>query len=354
MPAVIRSLFAAAIMSSWATTCLAITPQEKDKVRELVKQGGEFAHSGNFVDARDRLVQALALAKVPAIALYAGRAYENLRDLAKAAQFYRMASEMPLDESLWDNDKSKTEFQLRARDDARIALMQLLDRNSAVKIQLVGKGDGPIQATVDGAVLDPSVLMYEQPVTPGSHVVSVTQGARRFSQIVNVDRLEHKAVTFDLTPLPETATAAPNANPPTPPSTQPAPVLSPFEPQPTPNAPHSSSGHSHAYSTWAAFGVGATGLGAGVIAAIITNGKRSTLLSQGCSSDGICPRDRQIAQSDIDSHNTWRTVSTVGFIIGGVGMAAATTLWLTEPKAVTSPQIGLFAMPGTVGTQGTF
>src|SRR5512135_2069912 len=99
MSAVIRSLFAAAIVSSWATTSLAITPEEKDKVRELVKQGGEFAHGGDFADARDRLMQALALAKVPAIALYAGRAYESLRDLAKAAQLYRMASEMPLDES---------------------------------------------------------------------------------------------------------------------------------------------------------------------------------------------------------------------------------------------------------------
>ena len=92
----------------------------------------------------------------------------------------------------------------------------------------------------------------------------------------------------------------------------------------------------------------------GVVSAIVTQGKRAALIGQGCSSDGICPRDRQIGQSDIDSYNTWRTLSTVGFIVGGVGMAAAATFWLTEPKSAKTPQIGFFAMPGAVGTRGSF
>jgi len=350
----IRSLTAAAIVSFWATTSLAITPEEKDKVRELVKQGGELAHGGDYADARDRLMTALALAKVPAIALYAGRAYEALHDLSKAAELYRMASEMPLDESLWDNDKTKTEFQLRARDDARVALMQLLDRNSAVKIQLVGKGQGPVQATVDGAVLDPNTITYEQPVTPGSHVIAVTRGDKRFSQIVNVDRQEHKTVTFDLTPLQESASVASNASTGTAVLVPSTPAAIPVAPRQPPETPRSTSGHAHAYATWSAFGVGAAGLGLGVVSAIVTQGKRATLVGQGCSSDGICPRDGQIEKSDIDSYNTWRALSTVGFIVGGVGMAAAATFWFTEPKSANAPQIGFYAMPGAVGTRGSF
>lgn len=354
MAAVIRTLLAAALLSSWATPSFAITPEEKEKVRELVKQGGELAHRGDFAEARDRLLQALALAKVPAIALYAARAHESLHDLARAAELYRMASEMPLDESLWDSDQSKTQFQLRARDDARIALMQLLDRNCTVKVQFVGRGDGPIQATIDGVVLDPNLLTYEQPVTAGSHVIAVTHGSRRFSQTVNLERLEHKTVTFDLTPLPAPTAPVSNVIAPTNLTPATAPALSPFVPPPMPSAPTTASSHSHRYLAWTALGIGVAGLGTGAVAAIITSGKRSTLINEGCSSDGVCPKGKQIDQSDIDSHNTWRMISTVGFIVGGVGVAAATTLWLTEPKTEQAPKFGLFATPGTVGAQASF
>jgi hypothetical protein len=59
---------------------------------------------------------------------------------------------------------------------------------------------------------------------------------------------------------------------------------------------------------------------------------------------------------DVNRLNTLRTVSTVGFAAGGVGLAAAGVLWLTAPRAeqparaYVRPNISL----GWVSIEGAF
>jgi hypothetical protein len=350
--------FVAVLVSSSATPTFAITPEQKDKVRGLVKEGGELISNGRFLEARDRLLAALEMARVPAIALYAATANESLRELDKAADLYRMAIEMPLDESLWDGEKSKTEFQLRSREQARSALRQLLERNATVRIQVIGTAGGDLQVTLDGIAVAQASLAYEHPVAQGSHVVAVVQGTKRQSQSVNLERIEHKTVTFDLTPTSESTVAGPP---------QPSSVSSSLSqdrdsatlprqvtPKLTQTAPTDSPSRTSSALAWTAYGVGAAGLGVGILGGLVTLGKRSSLISKGCSDDGACPTDRQISASDVDSYNTWRKVTTVGFIVGAIGAATGIALSLTAPTSEQVAQLTLVVGPGSVGARGAF
>lgn len=68
----------------------------------------------------------------------------------------------------------------------------------------------------------------------------------------------------------------------------------------------------------AAFGLGALGLGIGVVGGVVT-GRKATSLANACDANRVCPVD---AQRDIRDAKTWATVSTVGFVAAG---AFATT-----------------------------
>jgi hypothetical protein len=76
-----------------------------------------------------------------------------------------------------------------------------------------------------------------------------------------------------------------------------------------------------------AFGIGGVGLIAGGITGLIALNKHSSLNDK-CPG-GKCP---STSKSDVDSYNTMGTISTAGFIVGGIGVAAGVVLWVTSPK----------------------
>ena len=354
----IRGLLTAVLFVCWATPSAAITSEQKVKVRALVKEGGELIDSGQFAQARDRLMAALDLAHVPAIALYAARAHASLDELTRAAQLYRLAIEMPLDAALWDNDNTKTQFQRRSREEAKAELQQLLERNCTVKIRFVGEAKSDIHVTLDGIGLDKKSLEDEQPLSPGSHVIAIVQGVTRRSQVVFLERAEHKSVTFELSPakIDGATTPSPIGTLSVLPQAQQVSKTESHQGHAEPNQGHARAGThaTHDYLTWTAYGMGGLGLGTGIFAGIITLGKRSDLIRQGCSSDGSCPRSSQIDSSDVESYNAWRTITKVGFIIGGVGAVTGLALTLTKPKTEHTSQLTLKMSPVEFSLLGTF
>ncbi|MGH7285170.1 MAG: hypothetical protein ACRELY_26915, partial [Polyangiaceae bacterium] len=64
---------------------------------------------------------------------------------------------------------------------------------------------------------------------------------------------------------------------------------------------------------------------------------------------GTCPPSQQ---SSVDGYNTLGLVSTIGFIVGGVGLAGGAVLILTAPKSHASARVGQGAGQGA--GQGTF
>jgi hypothetical protein len=91
---------------------------------------------------------------------------------------------------------------------------------------------------------------------------------------------------------------------------------------------------------------GAVGLGLGAAFGALA-------LSQKGTAQGICPGSTcatSAGSDDWSKAKTSGTVSTVGFIVGGVGLAAGAVLWLTAPR--TTAQVGLG--PGALHLRGSF
>lgn len=102
---------------------------------------------------------------------------------------------------------------------------------------------------------------------------------------------------------------------------------------------------------WVAFGAGGVGLVVGVIAGLVADGKHSTLSGECNDSAGTCAP--QYA-GDLDSFHALRTASTVGYVVGALGVAGGVTLWLTAPRARSATTASIWVGPATAGIAGRF
>jgi hypothetical protein len=100
---------------------------------------------------------------------------------------------------------------------------------------------------------------------------------------------------------------------------------------------------------YAGFGVGIVGVAVGTVTGILAFGKAGTAKDE-------CPTPTDCNQTGVDaasSGRTFGTISTVGFIVGGLGAAVGVygLLW-GKPKASTSLAVSVGPMGG--GVRGTF
>jgi hypothetical protein len=104
--------------------------------------------------------------------------------------------------------------------------------------------------------------------------------------------------------------------------------------------------------SWVAFGVGGAGLAAGIVAGLVAGSKHSALSGECNTSAGTCAP--QYA-GDLDAFHTWRTLSTVGYVVGAFGAAGGVALWLLGPEpAQSGPSAQVWISPGGAGIAGRF
>ena len=95
--------------------------------------------------------------------------------------------------------------------------------------------------------------------------------------------------------------------------------------------------------------MGAAGLALGATTGLIVVLKYGDLNSQ-CKNRN-CNGEHT---PEVNTYNTMRTLSTVGFIVGGVATAAGVTLLLTTPKENSSARVGICLSPNTAAIEGDF
>jgi len=121
---------------------------------------------------------------------------------------------------------------------------------------------------------------------------------------------------------------------------------------PTAPVPASGSGSGGAQRTIGLVvgGVGIAGLAVGTVAGLLASTKWNTAQSE-CG-PSVCPQPSQ-AQADQKGASSLATVSTVGFVAGGVVLAAGALLWFTAPSGDATPSsawaIAPSATPGGGG-----
>jgi hypothetical protein len=178
------------------------------------------------------------------------------------------------------------------------------------------------------------------PIDVGPHPVEAkAAGFKTFTTTVNIGK-DGENVDFTIPKLePETATA------PTPdPATNPPVTSQPVAPPPDADK---GDGGSQRTIGFVIAGIGVAGVAVGAITGLMAIGKANDAKTACGDRDGGCANKTGVDASD--SAKTLGTISTIGFIAGGVGLAAGAVLVFTAPKKTGSVRILPNASPQNAG-----
>jgi hypothetical protein len=190
------------------------------------------------------------------------------------------------------------------------------------------------------------------PVDPGKHEISaVAPGYQKWSTVVTVNEGTPARVLVPQLVAEPAAAAAPT-------SAAPGAVPPPSEPPPPAAPAPSRSRSSTPVLAYVAGGVGVAGVAVGGIFGFVAMQKNNDSEKE-CDSNNEC---NETGKDLRDDAFTAATVSTVGFAVGGVGLATAVVLFLTAPKqeqaarrpGIVAVHAGLDPRGGGVAIDGVF
>ncbi len=293
--------------------------EDKATARQLGQQGQVALDAGDWATAEDHFRRADALYHAPSLVLGLARAQSHEGKVVEAWESYHRI--------IQENVTTSPVF-VRALHDATTEIGLVEARRSRLTLRVTGP-DAPA-VTMDGAPVKREALGIERLVNPGHHTVVVTaDGWQTLTRSVDIMEGRAEAVSLGLE---RGASGGPAG----------------------PVAAESGAGRSSPSRVLgiAALAVGGAGLLTGIITGIVALGDHSTL--EGECRGGVCSASQQSALS---AYHTMGAVSTVGFVVAGVGAASGVVLLLTAPargagttKASLSPYVG----PWSAGVVGRF
>lgn len=287
-------------------------PSYKDRAhaRALAAEARKAAKDGRFDEAASKLAQAIELDPTSQYRLDLARAYAGEGKLIEA----KGALDQLFDESATPHPDRHVVAA------GKKLAGELEPKIPTITVSVTGPDENRTKIQIDGKEV---AAGSEVPFDPGDHVVDASaDGFEPGERKVTLSEGQHEKVALTL------AKTAPPPVAEKPPSRVPA---------------------------YVAFGVGAVGVGLGTAFGIMAFHDKSKA-EESCTGNVCTPA----AQSSIDSSLTKGNVSTVAFVVGGVGLAAGAYLWFKtskKPAAATEadhahvePSVG----PLGGGLRGTF
>lgn len=330
----------AAVLLATATVPSTADAQVDDATRGAARtmgqEGLDAYDAGRYGEAVEKLGAAYAAAPVPALGLWLARALAKSGQLVEASERYGEVTRLKVQPGQ-DEDT-----QRQAQADAETERSALLPRIPNLRVQIKGADPSSVEITVDGAKLPSSLLAAPRPTNPGERIVEGKLGTQVVTQRVTLGEGETCTVVLAFTAEPAAAALlapAPAAEPPV--SSSPPGPAQPLDAGTARGSPQHALGY-------VGLGVGGVGIVVGAVSGLVALGKKGKLEDDGCV-DGHCFPSQQ---SDVDAYNSTLTVSTVGFIVGGVGLAAGVSLLLAAPRA--RENVALSIGPGSVAVRGRF
>jgi hypothetical protein len=315
------------------------TAEEKETARTLMKDARQKRASGNLISALASFQAADAIMHVPTTGYEVARAQADLGQLVQARDTILRVLRIP------EQAGDTIPFQ-EARENARGLDADLEARIPYLTIHVTGVPAGATPAvTVDGVAVPAVALVAAQRVNPGHHVVVAKANGGSGKGEVDLKEQDKKEVSVVITG----ASATPVTTPGETPDASGAASTSPDTTTPPKR---------NRTLTWIAFGVAGVGAVAGTVTGILTLSAKSSAQS-GCTPDNRCPPS---TYSDIDAANRWATISTVSFIVAGVGAVVGIGTLVFGGKSTTTtttagarhltatPYVGL----GSAGLLGEF
>ncbi len=306
------------------------------QARELFNQGLRLREKGDSNGAVEKLKAAHALANTPITGLELGKTYELVGKLVEAREVLLSIGRLPV-------QSAETSRATAARAEGARLAEELRPRIPSLTVKISGAPPSAVTVSIDDAPI-PSEALEARPVNPGAHDVSARAGSGSPVH-ASVDLKEGEARDVELTIAP----AAPIAQSPQTPS--PAPT--------TPEGPSSRSGGALSPVFFGGVGVAGAGLIVGAITGGLALGKASS--ANNACPNLTCPSEAAYNSTvkNVGSGRTLGDISTVSFIVAGVGAVVGVIGFIISPhdheqtaakNGSVGPSIGL----GGPGLQGTF
>lgn len=172
-PAFALALALAATLTSLAASegvARATDDRTKAAARELANEAKRDFDAGRFEDAKTKFQRAYAVARVPTLAVWTGRASAKCGQLVAASELYRQATQLE------PNDLWVGSAQQRAQADARNELEELQPRIPRLRIRVEGSALDEVDVSMDGVHVSNALLGVDIPADPGRrHIVGKTR-----------------------------------------------------------------------------------------------------------------------------------------------------------------------------------
>lgn len=315
----VRRCIAGAAVLLWTSSALA-APDAHDPAaaREQLKIGYQLAQDNKCADALPHLTESLRLDPRAITLINLADCEEKTGALMSALGHWKDA-------------------QTRANDEGQKPIVEEAGKRAATldpkipRLTLQLAASSPKDATVerDGKPVDAATLGQPVMVDPGSHSVVVhAPGHDDAKTTYTLGENEKRSVDLEVGPANAPAKPVPPTSPVEPPREATKRKMSPLVP--------------------IGFGVGAAGVAVGVVTGILAMGKASDV------KDG-CPNNHCANQKLVDeasSGKTLGTVSTIAFIVGGVGVGVGVVGLFTGKKE--DSNVGIAVGPGNVMLRGSF
>ncbi|MET0390621.1 MAG: tetratricopeptide repeat protein [Polyangiales bacterium] len=215
---------------------------------------------------------------------------------------------------------------------ARERVKRLEERLSYLTI-VTWKGQD-VKVKRDGVVIEPGVFGTALPVDPGIHeITAAASGKRAWSTQVEVGaQADRVSVTV---PILADDAAAPSEL---------APAVQPTA------SDHASTGSTQRTLAIVSAAVGVAGIATGTVFGLMAMSAWSDAKAS-CDPYPYCGQQGVEGSDDAARSGT---ISTIGFVAGGVGAAAAAVLWLTAPSDQPERAVSLMVSPFAIGARGRF
>lgn len=300
-----------------------VSASDRETARALMEEGDKKREGGDLPGALKAFQQADAIMHVPTTGLEVAKVQARLGKLVEARDTLAAVLRLPV------KAPEPAAFAV-ARKSAETMNAELGERIPSLHVKLAGLPPGA-SATIDIDGETIAGVGAPRKLNPGAHLVVVRAGGEDRRESVTLAEREARELTIDMAPKAVT---------------------------PPPDSGEGKGGGPSKALMYGGFGVGAVGVVVGSITGIMSITKVSSI-RESCVDDR-CPPDKK---ADIDSAKDLGTLSTVAFIVGGIGIGAGVIGLLTAPKgdaprgagaarttAGVTPEIG----PGWAGLRGRF
>jgi len=334
-----------ALVLGLAANAMAAGPESSENVataRELYKAGADALDAGDAKTALEKLTAAWALAQTPVIGATLARAHLAVGHLVDARESALAVARLPV-------ATNETARSTEARKEADALAAQIATRIPHVNLKVVGLANHDATVKLDGATVPLAALSVLRQTKQGPHTATVdTDDGRHGEGTVTVGEGETKELSIV---VPALASNTPPVQDTTPSKPSTTPVVTP-PPTPTPIVTSSST------SPLVWIGIAATGAGVavGAITGAFALSEASTVKSNctGVGADKLnyCGPNYT---GDLSTARTMATISTIGFIVAGVGVGVLVTGLVLSGKKHTETTASVLPMIGPVsGFSGAF